>query len=128
MKAACTGCGAAIDPSPSKVTIDLPCVSAIVARQDRDGRPSTSTLQAPHWPSPHPNLVAVRPRPRKPGRNSRKPPPHSCCGTRDVGLIAAAKLTYLRSSFSSQIGPNGHAPVHSGFILAVLITFAHLSI
>src|ERR1019366_8865918 len=30
--------------------------------QDRMGTPSTSTVQAPHCPSPHPNLVPVSPR------------------------------------------------------------------
>jgi predicted RNA-binding Zn-ribbon protein involved in translation (DUF1610 family) len=32
MKAACTGCGTEIDPSPSGVTIDLPSALAIVPR------------------------------------------------------------------------------------------------
>ena len=34
----------------------------IVLAQARVTLPSTKTLQAPHWPSPHPTLVPVRPR------------------------------------------------------------------
>src|SRR5262245_33459097 len=64
MKAACTAFGADVDPRPSGVTTDLLCTLAIVSRQDRVGRPSISTLQAPHCPRPQPNFVGVRPRPR----------------------------------------------------------------
>jgi hypothetical protein len=46
MNAACTGCGADIDPSPSRVTTDFPCELAIVSKHDRVAPPSTSTLQA----------------------------------------------------------------------------------
>jgi Double zinc ribbon/Adenylate and Guanylate cyclase catalytic domain len=35
------------------------------ACQTHIGCPSIHTMQAPHWPSPHPNLAAVSPSPRK---------------------------------------------------------------
>ena len=37
MKAACTGCGADIEPSPSRVVTDLPFACAIVSKHDRVG-------------------------------------------------------------------------------------------
>src|SRR5204863_3239390 len=48
----------------SSVVIALPCASAMVIRQDCTAAPSARTVQAPHWPRPQPNFVAVRPRPR----------------------------------------------------------------
>src|SRR5437867_10166547 len=42
------------------VVIGLPCTAASRVRHERTGRPSTSTVQAPHWPSPQPYLVPVR--------------------------------------------------------------------
>src|SRR5215470_11043540 len=62
MKAACSGCGRSTVPRPSRVVIsDCPSVPTGVM-QERTGAPSTSTVQAPHWASPQPNLAALRPR------------------------------------------------------------------
>ena len=47
-------------PSPSMVVISSPsCITASV-RQELMRRPSTSTVQAPHWPWSQPFLVPVR--------------------------------------------------------------------
>jgi len=36
--------------------------AAIGSRQEKAGLSSSSTVQAPHWPSPQPNLAPLRPR------------------------------------------------------------------
>src|SRR5262249_42372894 len=42
------------------VVVDLPCASEARIWQDLTGWPSTSTVHAPHCPSPQPYLVPVR--------------------------------------------------------------------
>src|SRR5688572_4779537 len=40
----------------------LPTADCAVVMHDRTATPSTCTVHAPHWPSPHPNFEPVRPR------------------------------------------------------------------
>jgi len=57
------GLGAAESLSFGTPVVISDCPSApIGVMQERIGAPSTSTTQAPHWPSPQPNLAALRPR------------------------------------------------------------------
>ncbi len=41
------------------VVICLPATADTRVMQERTGAPSIKTVQAPHWPSPHPYLVPV---------------------------------------------------------------------
>ena len=59
MKARWIGAGSSSVPSPSSVVISLSANSAIGVTQENTGSPSTSTVQAPHWPSPQPNFAAL---------------------------------------------------------------------
>src|SRR3546814_18397553 len=60
MKAACIGCRSSGVPSPSiVVTVSPSCITAS-DRQLLIRRPSTITVQAPHWPWSQPFLVPVR--------------------------------------------------------------------
>ena len=43
----------------------LAWTAAMVVTQEGPALPSMSTMQAPHWPRPQPNLAAVRPMPRR---------------------------------------------------------------
>src|SRR5262249_34826561 len=52
MNACCTGWSWPSFSSPSTVVIGLPATAWSLVRQERVGCPSTSTVQAPHWPSP----------------------------------------------------------------------------
>src|SRR5262245_40590608 len=45
---------------PSRVVIFFPETEPTSVMHDRVARPSMMTVQAPHWPSPHPYLLAVR--------------------------------------------------------------------
>src|SRR5262245_21493858 len=56
MNACCSGCGCWSVPSPSSVVISTPVIVPTGVTQDRIARPWASTVQAPHWPSPQPNL------------------------------------------------------------------------
>src|SRR5258706_15669365 len=56
MKAACTGCGLSVVPSPSMVVIFLPIAALTGVMQERPALPSICTVQAPHWARPQPNL------------------------------------------------------------------------
>src|SRR2546430_15472837 len=51
-----SGCGCSSVPSPSSVVIATPVIVPTGVTQDRSVRPWASTVQAPHWPSPQPNL------------------------------------------------------------------------
>jgi len=42
--------------------MDFPAASLTESWQERRGEPFRRTVQAPHWPSPQPYLVPVRPR------------------------------------------------------------------
>src|SRR5262249_28169199 len=48
--------------SPSMVTIRLLLAEDTLVTQDRVATPSIRTVQAPHWPSPHPYLLPVKSR------------------------------------------------------------------
>src|SRR5436305_8162729 len=54
MNACCTGCGRSGVPSPAIVTIFFPVARDTGREHERTARLSTSTVQAPHCPSPHP--------------------------------------------------------------------------
>src|SRR2546426_145886 len=56
MNACCSGCGCSSVPSPSSVVISTPVIVPAGVTQERIARPWASTVQAPHWPSPQPNL------------------------------------------------------------------------
>src|SRR5262245_59681015 len=56
MNACCSRCGCSSVPSPSSVVISTPVRVPTGVTQDRIARPRASTVQAPHWPSPQPNL------------------------------------------------------------------------
>ena len=61
MKAACSGCSAPAWLRPSMVVISWPsCITASV-RQALMRLPSTSTVQAPHWPRSQPFFEPVSP-------------------------------------------------------------------
>src|SRR6185437_6104678 len=61
MKAAWTGCRLPFRSRPSIVVMDLPTASASGVRQERRATPLMITVQAPHWPSPQPYFVPVKP-------------------------------------------------------------------
>src|SRR5689334_8588131 len=61
MNAACTLSGFSGAPSPSRVVMERPETCETGVEQDRTALPSTSTVQAPHCPSPHPNFTARNP-------------------------------------------------------------------
>ena len=65
MKARWTGCRAPVAPpagaSPSIVVIVLRWAMTTSVMHDSTRRPSTCTVQAPHWPWSHPFLLPVRP-------------------------------------------------------------------
>jgi hypothetical protein len=50
MKAACIGWSRSPFASPSIVVTSLPSTVAASVRQESTRFPSTSTVQAPHWP------------------------------------------------------------------------------
>src|SRR5262249_37153751 len=58
--ASCIGCSFPSGARPSMVTIFLPATLPTRVTHDRVGAPSISTVQAAHWPSPHPYFVPVR--------------------------------------------------------------------
>ncbi len=58
----CSGLSASGVPSASTVRIDRPSTWHTGIRQLFTGSPSTSTVQAPHSPSPQPSFVPVRPK------------------------------------------------------------------
>src|SRR6266849_5462321 len=60
-KACCTGCRRPSFSSPSIVVIGLPAAALTAIWHDLRGTPPISTVQAPHWPSPQPYLLPVRP-------------------------------------------------------------------
>src|SRR5882757_394512 len=59
--ASCTGCSAPSFSSPSMVVMDFPAASPTGNKHERLGVPSTSTVHAPHCPSPQPYLLPVSP-------------------------------------------------------------------
>src|SRR5437867_6189098 len=61
MNAACTGSGFSGEPNPSIVVIAYPSACFTDVMQERVALPSTSTVQAPHWPSPQPNFGPCSP-------------------------------------------------------------------
>ena len=56
------GCRRPFRSNPSMVSTRLPATSPMGVEQDRTAWSSTSTVQAPHSPSPQPNLAPVSPR------------------------------------------------------------------
>src|SRR6266403_1282823 len=62
MNAVCSGCGWATLPNPSSVVMLLFWAALVGRVQDRTDFPSMSTVQAPHWPRPQPNLGPCSPR------------------------------------------------------------------
>src|SRR5438552_2723194 len=60
--ASCNGWRRPSRSKPSMVVIRLPAAFDTGVMHDRTGSPSSRTVQAPHWPSPHPYLVPVRSR------------------------------------------------------------------
>src|SRR5215211_9333250 len=61
MKALCKGCGCSGIPSPSTVRTSLSAAAESGRSQDATARPSSSTLQAPHWLAPQPKRVPMSP-------------------------------------------------------------------
>ena len=61
MKARCTGWSWSPWASPSTVVTRLPWTVAASVRHDSTRRPSTWTVQAPHWPRSQPFLEPVSP-------------------------------------------------------------------
>src|SRR5829696_5448450 len=61
MKALCKVWGCSGDPSPSTVVTSLPAAVESGRSQDATARPSTRTLQAPHWLKPQPKRVPMSP-------------------------------------------------------------------
>src|SRR5512141_3216105 len=59
MKACCSGCSLPPGASPSMVTISLPATRRSGVTHERTALPSTSTVHAPHSPSPQPCLAPV---------------------------------------------------------------------
>jgi hypothetical protein len=59
MNAVCSGCGFAIEPSPSMVVISLAATALTGVTQEGVALPSISTAQAPHCASPQPNLAPL---------------------------------------------------------------------
>src|SRR3954465_8401085 len=112
-KASCTGCSIC-PPCPSSVasppTLCSWCPSAWPAsiRHERIGRPSTSTVHAPHTPCSQPTCVPVSPRSwRSTSDSSRR------AGTRTSRV---APLTERRTSWSCSLmrGPLGIVVWSSG--------------
>src|SRR5229473_3429637 len=59
--ACCTGCSRPSFSRPSMVVTGLPTAALTGIWQERRGAPPISTVQAPHWPSPQPYLLPVKP-------------------------------------------------------------------
>src|SRR5438128_7191302 len=59
-KASCSGCNCPSFSRPSMVVISLPAARPTWVMQERVGCPSSSTVHAPHCPSPQPYLLPVR--------------------------------------------------------------------
>src|SRR3954468_1153030 len=59
--ACCSGCSLPFDASPSSVVISL-LTEEVGVTQDRTAAPLMITVQAPHWPRPHPNFGPCSPR------------------------------------------------------------------
>jgi hypothetical protein len=57
------------------VVILARATALIGTTQERTGRPSRCTVQAPHSPAPHPNFVPVKPRLSRNTHNSGVSPP-----------------------------------------------------
>jgi hypothetical protein len=55
-------CSGWSSPSPSMVVTSAPSTWATGIRHEQTGSPSTSTVHAPHSPSPQPSFVPVSPR------------------------------------------------------------------
>jgi hypothetical protein len=60
-RAACIGCSAPFLAKPSIVVTCVPSFITANVRQQFIRRPSTRTVQAPHWPWSQPFLVPVKP-------------------------------------------------------------------
>ena len=58
--ALCGACTVHLDGEPIRSCI-TPISAAAGVTHERAGCPSTCTVQAPHWATPQPNLVPVRP-------------------------------------------------------------------
>src|SRR5579863_7039093 len=61
IQACCSGCNFPFDASPSSV-VTSPLTEEVGMMHDRTAAPLMITVQAPHWPRPHPNLGPCRPR------------------------------------------------------------------
>src|SRR5262245_48310013 len=61
-KACCTGWSCPFAARPSMVMMGCAETESAETRQERMAFPRSSTVHAPHWPSPQPYLVPVRPR------------------------------------------------------------------
>src|SRR6478735_5674806 len=64
------------------VTIFCPATESAGVRQERVALPRSKTVQAPHWPSPQPYLVPVRPSRLRRTESKDSPGTHSVlCST-----------------------------------------------
>ena len=76
-------------------------VAEIGVWQERTGEPSRCTVQAPHWATPQPNLVPVRP------RSSRIDPQQRGVGSTSSCALLAVDLELDHVSVSPEpIGPS----------------------
>src|SRR5689334_17161553 len=72
-KASCTTCNLPAGARPSMVVIFLSATFEAATRHDLAAKPSISTVQAPHCPSPQPYFVPVRPRRLRNAHSSDSP-------------------------------------------------------
>src|SRR5687768_2322662 len=96
MNACCSGCSRPPRSSPSIVVTALPAAFATGVWQARTARPSTSTVHAPHWPSPQPYLLPVSASSsRSTLRRLRSP----ATSTRWRRPFTSSSITIVRSSY-----------------------------
>lgn len=93
------------------VTIFCPATDSAEVRQERVALPRTKTVQAPHWPSPQPYLVPVRPNRLRRTDSKDSPDAHSalCSAPLTIRLIDCM-LDTVDSNFPPDYSTSGALP------------------
>src|SRR5579871_71319 len=93
------------------VTIFCPATDSAGVRQDRVALPRTKTVQAPHWPSPQPYLVPVRPRRLRRTESKDSPDAHSAfCSAPFTIRVMDGMLDAENSNFPPGYSTSGGLP------------------
>ncbi len=110
MKAACTGWQVSPSARPSMVSTSAPSWLIASARQELMRRPSSRTVQAPHWPRSQPFLVPVRSR-RSRSRSSRVTRGSSSSTVRRRPLMVSVMGRLMRRSDENCFGMSACATI-----------------